>query len=371
MLVGNVKLTLKDDMQFKNEVVVAEGANVTLNLNEKSVTGTLHKSAAHVIKNNGTLTIKGGTISSTANNGGSAIMNNGTLVVEDAILNGAPNADSDWPSYAVNNTGTMTVTNVTITSYHGAVASYGAGAVVTLNNSVIDMAGIPGKTNHGSIYTYNGGKVVVNGGTYANKATDQNSRGGSVINGAVEVNSGTFSGRIENYYGTPVLKGGTYSVEPKAGFVAKDHKVIKNDNGTWTIINTTDKIEGVTLAGTLTVDANTKLADDVVYAGDTHQDCLYVANSEIKAAVGVKIEKDVTVVLENTTMDCTTAIKQTGGNLTMFLAGCNFIVPAEVGKIFEGITGQIILLAPCKINGVEATATQIRALCNIPVMKNY
>lgn len=370
MLVGNVELTLKNDMKFKSEVVVAEGANVTLNLNGKSVAGTLHKSVAHVIKNNGNLTIEGGTISSTANNGGSAIMNNGTLVVKNATLNGAPNADGSWPSYAVNNTGTMTVNNVTITSYHGAVSSYGAGAVVTLNNSEIDMVGIPGFTNHG-IYTYNGGKVVVNGGTYANKATDQNSTGGSVINGAVEVNSGTFSGRIENYYGTPVLKGGTYSVEPKAGFVAKDHKVIKNDNGTWTIINTTDKIEGVTLAGTLTVDADTKLADDVVYAGYAHQDCLYVANSEIKAAVGVKIEKDATVVLENTTMDCTTAIKQTGGNLTMFFAGCNFKVPAEGGKIFEGITGQIILLAPCKINGVDATAAQISALSDISVMKNY
>ena len=104
----------------------------------------------------------------------------------------------------------MTLENSTITSKHGSVCSYGEGAVLTLNNCTIDMAGIPGFTSHG-IYTYNGGKVIVNGGTYENKATDQNATGASVINGNVEVNAGTFTGRIENYYGTPVLKGGQQS----------------------------------------------------------------------------------------------------------------------------------------------------------------
>ena len=182
-----------------------------------------------VIINNGVLTITNGTISSLGTNGGSAIMNKGTLTVENATLNGAPNADGKWPSYAVNNTGKMTATNTTITSYHGAVASYGEGAVVTLNNSTIDMAGIPGFTNHG-IYTYDGGKVVVNGGTYANNAADQNDTGASVINGNVEVNAGTFSGRIENYYGTPVLKGGIYSAQPAAKYIATGYKAMEKDD---------------------------------------------------------------------------------------------------------------------------------------------
>jgi hypothetical protein len=194
----------------------------------------MHKNVGAVLKNEGTLTVKGGTISSTADNGGSAIQNNGTLTVENATLNGAPNANGSWPSYTVNNTGVMTVNNVTITSHHGAVASYNNGAVVTLNNSVIDMAGIPGFTSHG-MYTYNNGKVIVNGGTYANKATDQAASGASVINGAVEVNNGTFSGRIENYYGTPVLKGGTYSVKPNKNFVADGYEVVDNGNGTWSV----------------------------------------------------------------------------------------------------------------------------------------
>ena len=211
-----------------------EGQTVVLDLNEKTITGTMHKSVGAVIKNNGTLTIMNGTISSTADNGGSAIQNKGTLTVEDATLNGAPNANGSWPSYTVNNTGILTINDSKITSYHGAVASYEAGAVVTLNDSEIDMAGIPGFTSHG-IYTYDSGKVVVNGGTYANNATDQTASGASVINGAVEVNAGTFSGRIENYYGTPVLKGGTYSVKPNDKFIAKGYKAVQ-DGEFWKVV---------------------------------------------------------------------------------------------------------------------------------------
>ncbi|MBR2424405.1 MAG: hypothetical protein IKB18_04460 [Tidjanibacter sp.] len=204
-------------------IVIAEDADITLE--NKTIATDYHKNAGAVITNKGKLTIKGGVISSTGDNGGSAIMNNGTLSVEDATLNGAPNAGTGWPAYTVNNQGTMTLTGCKITSHHGAVASYEEGAVLTMNDCEIDMAGIQGFTSHG-VYTYNGGKVVINGGTYANKAADQGATGGSVINGNVEVHDGTFSGRIENYYGTPVLKGGVYTVNPAAKFVAEDYKVV-------------------------------------------------------------------------------------------------------------------------------------------------
>lgn len=137
--------------------------------------------------------------------------------------------DGVWfPSYAVNNSGTMTLTDSVITAQHGGVAS--TGGVVTLNNVAV-TAGKNGITN-AAVYTA-GGKVVINGGTYTNRATDQNATGASVINGNVTVNAGTFNGRIENYYGTPVIKGGTFSVDPTAywasGFVATE------SNGTWTV----------------------------------------------------------------------------------------------------------------------------------------
>ena len=228
------EVTLTENITLTQPLTIVKGANVVINLDGKTITGNWHKDNGAVIKNNGTLTIVGGTISSTGENGGSAVQNNGTLTIKNATLNGAPNANGSWPSYTVNNTGTMTLENTTITSYHGAVASYGDGAVVTLNNCTIDMAGIPGFTSHG-IYTYNSGKVIVNGGTYENKATDQVASGASVINGAVEVNAGSFSGRIENYYGTPVLKGGTFKTDPK-NYLAEGYKAIETSEKMYVVV---------------------------------------------------------------------------------------------------------------------------------------
>ena len=241
---GVTNIVLENDITLTESLVIPAAAttysmrtNATvIDLNGKTLTGSMHKNVGSVIKNEGNLVLKNGTVSSTGANGGSAILNKGTAVLENVTLNGAPNADGSWPSYAVNNNaGVLTVNNSKITSYHGAVASYGEGAIVTLNNSEIDMAGIPGFTSHG-VYTYNDGKVIVNSGTYANKAADQNSTGASVINGNVEINGGSFSGRIENYYGNPVIKGGTFSVKPNAKFVASGFEAVANENGTFTFV---------------------------------------------------------------------------------------------------------------------------------------
>ena len=227
------KVKLAKDITVAAPVEIPAGVAVELDLNGKTITSNLHKNDGAAIKNEGVLVLKNGTVSSKGENGGSAIVNKGNLLVENVVLNGAPNANGSWPSYTVNNTGVMTANNAKITSYHGAVASYGADALVTLNNCEIDMAGIPGFTSHG-IYTYNSGAVIVNGGVYANKATDQAASGASVINGAVTVNGGTFTGRIENYYGTPVIKGGTFSVNPTSR-VANGYAVTDNGDGTWTV----------------------------------------------------------------------------------------------------------------------------------------
>ena len=226
----NRPVTLIRSITVEEPIVIEEGQTVVLDLNGKTIIGKMHRSVGAVIKNNGTLTIKNGTISSTEANGGSAIQNSGTLTVEDATFNGAPNADGSWPSYTVNNTGELIINNSNITSYHGSVASYGDNAIVEMYNTNIDMTGIPGFTSHG-IYTYNNGKVTVNGGIIANKATDQAASGASVINGSVTVNAGEFTGRIENYYGTPVLKGGTYSVKPNPNFIADGYKVVEVEEG--------------------------------------------------------------------------------------------------------------------------------------------
>ena len=232
-------VTLTDDVVLESTLLVQ--ANMTINLNGKTISANMHKNEGAVIKNNATLTLIGGTVSSLGENGGSAVQNNGTMIIKNVTLNGAPNANGSWPSYTINNTGKLTINNSNITSYHGAVASYGENAIVHLNNTNIDMSGIPGFTSHG-IYTYDNGKVIVNGGNIANKATDQASSGASVINGAVEVNAGNFSGRIENYYGTPVLKGGSYTVKPNKNFIASGYKIVEKD-GTFYVVS--EKTDGI------------------------------------------------------------------------------------------------------------------------------
>ena len=233
----NGVITLTENIEISETFVINEGEELTIDLNDYTITGTLHKSNGAVINNKGTLTLKNGTVTSAADNGGSALMNSGTAVVENTTLNGAPNADGSWPSYTVNNSGTLTLNNSDITSYHGAVASYNTNAVVYLNNTNINMTGIPGFTNHG-IYVYDSGAAVVTGGNIANNAKDQASTGGSVINGAVTVYGGNFTGRIENYYGNPVLYGGTYTVKPNEKYIATEGKEVKeNADGTFTIVS--------------------------------------------------------------------------------------------------------------------------------------
>ena len=71
------EVTLTEDVVLETPLNVQ--TNMVINLNGKAITGNWHKNDGAVIKNNATLTIVGGTISSLANNGGSAILNNGVL----------------------------------------------------------------------------------------------------------------------------------------------------------------------------------------------------------------------------------------------------------------------------------------------------
>lgn len=218
---------INSDITVTETLVVAEGESLTLNLNGHTISGSMHKNDGAIIKNMGSLVLRNGTVSSLGANGGSALANGGVAVCEDVTLNGAYNADGSWPSYTVNNTGVLTLNDCDLTSVHGCVASYGAGALVTLNDSNIAMSGIKGFTSHG-IYTYSDGKVVVNGGNIANNADDQAATGASVINGAVTINSGNFVGYIQNYYGTPVINDGTFSVKPNASFIKAGYEAAKN-----------------------------------------------------------------------------------------------------------------------------------------------
>lgn len=148
-------------------IVVPENKVITLNLNGKSIAGTVNKPKEGIIWNKGTLTVTEGTITSKATNGCPAILNNGTLTLTDATIQGAPSDTSTGTaSYAVNNDG--------------------VGSKLTANNTNISGRGAIGATN--------GAKVEINGGTYH---TPEVAWGHAIyaVNEGTEVviNDGTFS----------------------------------------------------------------------------------------------------------------------------------------------------------------------------------
>ena len=227
-------ITVEADIEVTEPVIVSEEQNVILNLNGYTISGSFNKSVGHIVKNDGILEISGGTISSNGDNGCAAIFNSGSVKITDTTLNGAPQAGDMWPSYAVLNTGIMILDDANVTSIYGSVSSYGEGAIITLNNTNIAMEGVPGFTGN-TVYAYNSGKVIINGGNIENRATDQSSTGASVLNGDITVNSGTISGLIVNYYGTPIIKGGIFTCDPTR-FLASGYKVNSMDDGTYVVV---------------------------------------------------------------------------------------------------------------------------------------
>jgi hypothetical protein len=241
---NNGSVRLIKDITVEEPITIPADGTVAIDLNGKTITGTMPKSVGHVLKNEGTLTLKNGTISSTCANGGSAIYNAGTLVVENVFINGAPQEGSSWPSYAVNNYGPATFTETTITSNHGAVASY---ADATINNCHITMNGFGGSSH--VFYFGEGADVVVNGGVYThngnvdgslgyimtgatitiNDGTFSASNGGyglAAYKGSITVNGGYFTNEFEAWGGPISVTGGTFKANPE-NYLAEGYKVVK------------------------------------------------------------------------------------------------------------------------------------------------
>ena len=344
-------VTLNEDVTLDKPLVVQ--GDMVINLNGKTISGNWAKSEGAVITVNAgaTLNISGGTVKSTGENGGSAIQNNGVAIVNGVTLNGAPNANGGWPSYAVNNTGTMTITDSEITSYHGGVASYKTGAVVTMNNTNIDMTGIPGFTSHG-IYTYNDGAVIVNGGNIANNATDQNSTGASVINGAVTVNSGTFTGRIENYYGTPVLKGGSYSVEPKANFITSGYKAVVSDGRYYVVA---ENVKAVASTEAEIKDAAAAGGTIVVAAGEyTFPASSIVAGTTLVCEEGTVFQGKTSLNINGATVEGATFENNSGdvlnsGTVNGTFKNCKFI--GSGNALRYAYAGETVVFEDCEFSG--------------------
>ena len=268
------EITLTEDVVLTTPLEIV--SELVINLNGKTITGAYSKSEGAIIKNNSSLKLVGGTISSTGANGGSAIANYGELVVEGTEIIGASiRENGGWPAYPINNYANMTLKNATITGYQGAVACGDAGTTIlencTINKEYLD-------TSSHVFYIYNeDAHVIVNGGTYTHKGMDGSlayvisgsitvndgtfsaSNGGygmaPLTNGKVVINGGSFEAMPINWGGSIILNGGAFNKMPTAAWIAAGYHAVQN-NGKYYVV-----AEGANAVATDTAELNEALAN--------------------------------------------------------------------------------------------------------------
>lgn len=297
------EVTLTEDVVLTAPLDVL--GNLVINLNGKTITGAYSKSEGAIIKNNGTLKLVGGTVSSTGANGGSAIANYGELVVEGTEIVGASVRENDgWPSYPINNYGSMTLKNATITGYQGAIACGDAGTTI-LENCTINKEYL--NTSSHVFYIYHAdAHVIVNGGTYTHNGMD-----GSlayVISGSITVNDGEFSTSGGGYGMAPLtggsvvikggsfasnplswggeisISGGVFAKEPNTAWLAAGYKAIKNGDN---YVVVADNIDAVAADATELNDA-LKAGENVVMVEDVTIETTTESNGYANTGIYVK-----------------------------------------------------------------------------------
>ena len=306
---------LQNDIELSEPIVIPAPAASTfslraapnatvIDLNGKTITGNVGRDAdgnrVHVIVNNGNAVIKNGVITSAGVNGGSAIYNadGATLTVENVTLNGAPQEGSTWPSYTVNNYGTLTVSDSSIYGVQGIIATNNT-ANTTVNNVI---AYRDGWSSGHVFYTSSTAKVTINGGTYTN---DGNGVDGTMIyGGETVVNGGTFIVKEGAYFalcsgskltvnggdfsniksciawgGAMTISGGTFGFNPTT-YVADGFKVVETAAGYEVISSDRNYVAAGVYAST---DGNTYyIADAAGYAWMDAQTDTFFGNKTIK-----------------------------------------------------------------------------------------
>ena len=206
----NVEIVINEALAITEELSIPEGAEVTLNLNGKSISSDV-TGDYYPIYNSGELTIVGGTIENTAN---PAIRNVGVLTLEDVTVKGNTSA--------VLSTGDIIINSGT---FDGAVAVDARGGNVVINDGTFTNTNKDGYGAWGiesAVIVNLGADVTINGGTFTA------SEGTYVINamlngdiGTLEINGGTFAGGNGiTFNGEIEIHDGTFDceIEAIAGF---------------------------------------------------------------------------------------------------------------------------------------------------------
>ena len=213
----NIEIVISEALVITEELAIPAGAEVTLNLNGKTVSSTIG-GEYYPIFNEGELTIVGGTIENTSN---PAIRNVGVLTLENVTVKG-------------NTSGVLSTGDVIINSgtFDGAVAVEAFEGSVVINGGTFTNSndgsgqwGLPSApiSTMGADVEINGGTFTASEGTYVISAMLNGDIGtleinggtfvggnGITFNGAIEIGNGTFDCEIEAIGGLHV-DGGTFS----------------------------------------------------------------------------------------------------------------------------------------------------------------
>ncbi|MBQ3529425.1 MAG: hypothetical protein IJA47_02910 [Oscillospiraceae bacterium] len=215
---GESAITLMDNIDATEAVVIPEGKTVALNLNGK----TLEATADAAIRANGNLNLTGeGTIKGNAGQYVVRAQAGSTVTVDDGIV---------------------------VEGGFGAVAVPGGTLIINGGN----FSNVEVNSSHYVVSVWNNGKIIINGGNFTFAADQYASANGSPVigtwdGGAVEINGGTFdasSGSALCYAGANVVvKGGTfmnaaaktYGGGTVADKVATGYKAVEN-NGKYYVV---------------------------------------------------------------------------------------------------------------------------------------
>lgn len=208
--------TIKLDADITGDVVIPEGANITIDLNGKKITN----SVGHTIMNNGTLTIEGEGTVDNITHGKAALYNKGTVTLNGGTFdrtqeNGQSDSSSGGNSYyTIKNVG-----NMTINEGVNVLTAKGNGELGRFSSLVAN-----GYYN-GTTYDNDKGEekptLTINNGTFSGGLNTIKNDDRAELT----INNGTF----ENFYQATVqnhniatIKGGTYKAASDASSTGKE-----------------------------------------------------------------------------------------------------------------------------------------------------
>ena len=155
----------------------------------------------------------------------------------EVVINNGKITTASPSNSAIETVGNLTLNDVEITSdRHGVRVE---GGVTVINDGYYKAAGYAGRTQY-AVNVSDGGKVIINGGTFVGpKGTASDSGGAVSIQAGSEcvINGGDFSGgksKTLSVSGTLTVYGGTFDQDPTA-YIAEGYTVLDNNDGTFLV----------------------------------------------------------------------------------------------------------------------------------------